>query len=321
MDENNIFMLKEGDTGSNVIILQQKLKMLGYFNGSITGSFDAYTKEAITSFQEENDLNPTGIVDEETWNLLFRLTEKASFKTGPSRPTLRRGDSGEYVTQLQNRLISLMYLSGNADGNFGPATENAVKAFQINNRITADGIVGRNTWSALETLYSPLSICDGNGNGGEEIPPQNTITYTVVSGDSLYTIAKRFNTTVDELKRLNNLTSNMIYVGQQLLIPSPNTSNIIYTVVRGDSLFSIANKYNTTIDEIKRLNNLSGDTIYVNQKLLIPTVTNMTTYTVQRGDSLYTIARKFDTTINDLKRVNNLTSDVLDIGQVLKIPN
>ena len=150
-------------------------------------------------------------------------------------------------------------------------------------------------------------------------------TYKVKKGDSLYSIATKYNTTVDELKRINNLTSNTLSIGQVLKLPSDKASDeeqeentISYTVQKGDSLYSIARKYDTTIDRIKELNNLTTNLLSIGQVLLIPTDTNLeTTYTVQKGDSLYSIAKKYDTTVDRLKQLNNLSSNLLSIGQIL----
>ncbi len=150
-------------------------------------------------------------------------------------------------------------------------------------------------------------------------------TYIVKKGDSLYSIANKYNTTVDELKRINNLTSNILSIGQVLKLPSDKVSDvekeentINYTVQKGDSLYSIARKYSTTIDKIKDLNNLTTNLLSIGQVLLIPTNTNLeTTYTVQKGDSLYSIAKKYDTTVDRLKQLNNLKSNLLSIGQIL----
>lgn len=150
-------------------------------------------------------------------------------------------------------------------------------------------------------------------------------TYIVKKGDSLYSIANKYNTTVDELKRINNLTSNTLSIGQVLKLPSDKASNvekeentISYTVQKGDSLYSIARKYSTTIDKIKDLNNLTTNLLSIGQVLLIPTDTDLeTTYTVQKGDSLYSIAKKYDTTVDRLKQLNNLKSNLLSVGQIL----
>lgn len=159
----------------------------------------------------------------------------------------------------------------------------------------------------------------------KEIYEEKENIYIVKKGDSLYSIANKYNTTVEELKRINNLTSNILSIGQVLKLPSDKANNvekeentISYTVQKGDSLYSIARKYDTTIDRIKDLNNLTTNLLSIGQVLLIPTDTNLeTTYTVKKGDSLYSIAKKYNTTVDRLKQLNNLTSNLLSIGQIL----
>jgi LysM repeat protein len=73
---------------------------------------------------------------------------------------------------------------------------------------------------------------------------------------------------VDKLKQLNNLTSTILTVGKKLLIPSTNQTTS-YIVEKGDTLYSIANKFNITIDELKQLNNLINNTLTIGQELLI----------------------------------------------------
>ena len=159
----------------------------------------------------------------------------------------------------------------------------------------------------------------------KEIYEEEENIYIVKKGDSLYSIANKYNTTVEELKRINNLTSNILSIGQVLKLPSDKANNvekeentISYTVQKGDSLYSIARKYDTTIDRIKDLNNLTTNLLSIGQVLLIPTDTNLeTTYTVKKGDSLYSIAKKYNTTVDRLKQLNNLSSNLLSIGQIL----
>ena len=112
--------------------------------------------------------------------------------------------------------------------------------------------------------------------GEDYTPPDsgNTINYTVKKGDSLYNIAKSYNTSVDAIKRLNNLTNNSLSIGQVLKIPvgssnGSTTSDITYTVKSGESLYSIAKKFNTTVDSIKKKNNLKSNLLSVGQKLII----------------------------------------------------
>lgn len=176
--------------------------------------------------------------------------------------------------------------------------------------------------------------------------PSECVTYTVKKGDSLYSIAKQYNSTVDAIKRYNNLTSNNLSIGQKLKLPcymkdNDNTTMpnfVMYTVKAGDSLYSIAQQYNTTVDKIKSDNKLTSNTLSIGQVLMIADKTTDATveecfgedevleedyviYVVKPGDNLYSIARKYDTTVSELKRLNNLTSNNLSVGQELKIPN
>ncbi|MEI2400812.1 LysM peptidoglycan-binding domain-containing protein, partial [Paenibacillus phytohabitans] len=156
--------------------------------------------------------------------------------------------------------------------------------------------------------------------------------YTVKAGDTLYSIAKQYNVSVDSIKQINGLTSNMLFIGQQLRMPF-----FTYTVASGDTLYNIAKRYNTTVDQIRTTNQLKSDMLVIGQKLRIPQlqatsvpqpneapvtspVLETTTYTVVAGDTLYGISVKLGTTVDEIKTLNNLTSNVLSIGQVLKVP-
>ena len=105
-------------------------------------------------------------------------------------------------------------------------------------------------------------------------------TYTVKSGDSLYSIAKKYGITVDELKKANGLTSNNLSLNQKLVIPETK-GEIGYVVKAGDSLYSIAQKYNITVDELKKANGLTTNTLTIGQELTIPETSKTTTYTVK----------------------------------------
>lgn len=174
----------------------------------------------------------------------------------------------------------------------------------------------------------------------EEKPVEDYLIYTVKSGDSLWKIANKYNTTVDTLMSINNLKGTTLTINQQLLIPKTENieidvkeepKGIEYTVKAGDSLSKIASSYGITVDRIKSANKLTGNTIYVGQKLLIPIADTKVeekeptsiagiNYVVVKGDNLYTIANKYGVSVNDIKSLNNLSSNTLQIGQVLKIP-
>ena len=178
------------------------------------------------------------------------------------------------------------------------------------------------------TIGMKLKIPVSSSTTNNEETPSSTKTYTyqVKKGDTLYQIAKNNNTTVDAIKKLNNLSSNTLTIGSIIKLPSSNTSSNtseedIYIVKSGDTLYQIAKNNNTTVDAIKKLNNLSSNTLTIGQTLLIPLPKEeYIIYTVIKGDSLYQIARKNNTTVDEIKKLNNLTTNTLTIGQELKIP-
>ncbi len=151
-------------------------------------------------------------------------------------------------------------------------------------------------------------------------------TYIVQTGDTLFGIAKQFGLSIDEIKRLNNLTSNTLIPGQRLKLPMAST-NTIYIVKPGDNLYTIAKNYNTTVEALLALNRLTSNALFIGQQLQIPSPneqisqTQFKTYIVQAGDSLYKIARSFDMTVEELLEINNLNNSLLTIGQILKVNN
>lgn len=161
---------------------------------------------------------------------------------------------------------------------------------------------------------------------GRDYATTSDNTYVVKSGDSLWSISKKYNIPVDELKRINNLTSNLLSIGQVLKIPGDNddVEENKYTVKSGDTLYSIAREYNISVQGIKDANNLINNNLTIGQKLIIPTPTiesNDIVYTVKKGDNLYSIAKTYGLTQQELMNYNNLTSNLLSIGQTLKIPS
>ncbi|GAA0352421.1 hypothetical protein GCM10008932_01730 [Alkalibacterium iburiense] len=211
-------------------------------------------------------------------------------------------------------------------------------------------------------------------------PVGETTTYTVVRGDTLSKIAREFKTTVQALKIANNLKSDLIFVNQRLTVPKletqpkPETPKPVepapeqskpetpkpetqkpdvpvdeektnpiaqtYTVVRGDTLSHIARRFNTTVGELRKLNNLTGDLIFVNQRLTVPGTVEVetpapqpedkpdtsvhngkqTTHTVKSGETLSHLAVQYKTTVNRIKELNTLTSDLIRVGQQLRVP-
>ena len=157
---------------------------------------------------------------------------------------------------------------------------------------------------------------------GEEIMPDDTTnTYTVKAGDTLWSIARRFNTTVEDLMKYNNLSSDIITVGTVLTIPmtnnsSTNTSSTMYVVKAGDTLWNIARRYNTTVENLMIMNNLNNDLITIGQRLMVPT---KNVYIVKAGDTLWNIARRNNTTVENLMMKNRLNTDIIKVGQIINL--
>lgn len=156
---------------------------------------------------------------------------------------------------------------------------------------------------------------------------ESSFLYVVKKGDTLYSIASKYNVSVLEIVNINNLNSNNLSIGQQLRIPinsSEGFNYLTYTVKAGDTLYSVAKKYDTTVDEIKKLNNLNSNLLNIGQVLKIAVAVNLPssdydTYIVKSGDTLYSIAKKFGMTVAEIKKINNLVNDNLSIGQVLRV--
>ena len=200
----------------------------------------------------------------------------------------------------------------------------------IDNKNDAD-MIKKNYKRYAERVVKEIA----NYKGYNYKEPRVQEEYIVQKGDTLWNISKKLDTSVDEIKRLNNLNSNLLYIGQVLKVPSFMTaedSNIIYVVKSGDNLYNIAKLYNTTVNDIKSFNNLSSDKLSLGQIIKIPESTSIVTpsedevineesvYVVKKGDTLYSIAKMFNTTVDNLKELNSIVTDILTIGTKLIIP-
>ncbi|MBQ3436076.1 MAG: LysM peptidoglycan-binding domain-containing protein [Bacilli bacterium] len=209
--------------------------------------------------------------------------------------------------------------------------------YGISNQFGISAIDLYNYNNLTTTNILPGQVLKIPSNSGTN--PGGLFTYTVVKGDSLYNIARRYETTVDEIMKLNHLTSINLSIGQKLQIPETGEEVTVppsyesYTVKKGDTLYSIAKKYNLSVDILLKDNNLNSPNLSVGQVLKIRTgtttilecfgedtkVDDSIIYTVKKGDSLWSIAKKYNTSVNTIKSKNNLTSNNLSIGQKLKI--
>ncbi len=293
--------LRVGSTGLDVQTIQTYLNRIRRNYPAIpaitdaVGTFGDSTRAAVTKFQSIFGLAADGIVGKSTWYKLSslytavtRLAELNSEGTNlgigtvPPAAVLRQGSRGQDVVTLQYLLdVISEYYPGipavTQDGIFGAGTKQAVVAFQSRMGLAADGIVGPATWNALYRTYQGIgqnvptpdpnpNPDPGPGTGG------SSFAYTVKSGDTLWLLANRFGTTVDDIKRLNGLKSDNLQIGQVLQIPTQQSSPYFdYTVKSGDTLWLLANRFGTTVDEIKQLNGLKNDNLQIGQVLRIPT--------------------------------------------------
>lgn len=181
-------------------------------------------------------------------------------------------------------------------------------------------------------------------------PNLKYIPYLVKNGDTLYSIAKKYNTNVEKLKKINNLSNNNITPGQILKIPalessvfdpSKNSVNekqqISYHIVKkGDTLYKISKKYGIPLQKLKELNNLKTAKLKPGQKIKIyqsynteiftkeisqkSEKENFKIYIVKEGDTLYSISLENNVPLEVLKNLNGIKDNVIFVGQQLKIP-
>lgn len=194
-----------------------------------------------------------------------------------------------------------------------------------------------NPRDAIKLKNNLLSYAEGvvkaiaNYTNYPYIPPSSEAksSYIVKRGDTLYSISRMFNIPIEDIKRINNLSSNVLSIGQELYLTENEIDNI-YIVKKGDTLYSIAQNNNVTIEQLKKENNLQENTLSIGQVLKIPNNSeiieelipnNNQIYTVQKGDSLWSIAKKYNITVPELIEMNNLTDLTLQIFQKLLVPN
>ena len=284
--------LKVGSSGLNVQTIQTYLNRIRRNYPAIpaitdeAGVFGNNTKAAVTKFQSIFSLAADGIVGKATWYKISsiyagitRLAELDSEGTSlgigtvPPNSVLRQSDTGPDVVTLQFLLnVIAEYYPGipapSQNGSFDNSTRQSVIAFQQTIGLSPDGVVGTLTWNALYEAYQGI---EQNVPSPSPSPGTDTVEYVVRSGDTLWLIARRYDTTVDAIKQLNGLTGDLLHIGQVLRIPSSQTNSYFeYTVRSGDTLWLLSRKYGTTVDAIKALNGLSGDMLHIGQVLKIP---------------------------------------------------
>ena len=191
-------LLKYGVRSDAVRTLQQNLKTLGYYDGSVTGNFGRLTKEAVYNFQKANGLSADGVAGAKTLSSISGKLSGNSSSNGSSSSgssssgssssnngsdsstllntsvMLQQGSSSSEVLKLQNMLASLGFYTGNKTGNFGALTADAVMAYQKSKGLTADGIAGKKTLAAINADYSGKGSTSAGTTNGTTAPSTQT---------------------------------------------------------------------------------------------------------------------------------------------------
>jgi len=162
--------LRKEDTGDLVRALQRDLAALGYYTGEVTGHYGDKTRTAVQKFQRSRNLRDDGVAGPDTQNAIIAalgnsgsLAASGGGSGSSAAGTLKHGDEGDAVRDMQQRLTTLGYYYGEITGSFGDLTERAVRKFQDDNDLSVDGKAGKKT---LDLLYSKTGgSYSGTANG------------------------------------------------------------------------------------------------------------------------------------------------------------
>lgn len=231
-------------------------------------------------------------------------------------------DYAEAVVKAVSEYKKIAYVPPTGVNVYVVSSEDNLYSIAREHNTTVDELIEINKLTS--TLLSIGQILVIPSDIPEPEVPTDEVIYIVKAGDNLYSIARDYNVTVDEIKSANFLSSNLLNIGQKLIIPTKPieypSDIIVHTIVSGDNLYSLANRYNTSVEEIRAVNNLSTNLLSIGQELLIPVESTNLNYVVKAGDNLYSIAREYKTTVEEIKAANNLSTNLLSIGQELVIP-
>src|SRR5690554_144918 len=162
--------------------------------------------------------------------------------------------------------------------------------------------------------------------------PNGTFSYTIVAGDTLYSLARRYNTTVQRIVAFNpNINPNNLQIGQVICIPGqrPPCTGIYYTIRAGDTFFALARRYNIRVEDLIAANpGVNPNALMIGQVICIPGVIPPGTclegtfaYTIRAGDTLFALANRYNTTVNAILTANpGLDPNFLRVGQIICIP-
>ncbi|MDR0405046.1 MAG: LysM peptidoglycan-binding domain-containing protein [Oscillospiraceae bacterium] len=216
-------------------------------------------------------------------------------------PLIKQGSTDPSVVSLQQYLEILGLFLGPKNGIFSSEITYIIKRFQAENNLVPDGIVGSKTWNALIAAADTVATTTSPAISSNSQPTYTT--HIVKSGDSLWTLAEKYGTTVDAIKAASRITSSYLTIGQNLVIP----------------LLVAAESPPDTWTQIPSSGEAAPVTPATPSTVVIPT-THSNEYIVKSGDNLWALAQRYGTTIDAIKAASGITSNYLSIGQRLIIP-
>lgn len=282
--------LRTGSTGLDVQTIQTYLNRIRQNYPAIpvitdqSGVFGDSTRAAVIKFQNIFGLTPDGIVGKSTWYKISNLYTAVA----------RLGELDSEGTSL----------------GIGTVPPNTILRQGSKN---PDVVTLQYLLSVISEYYPSIPNPDQDGTFG------NNTRQSVIAFQQLMQLNP------DGI--VGPLTWQALYktyqgIEQNVPLPGTGSNTINYVVKAGDSLWLIAQRYNTTVDAIKSLNGLTNNMLNIGQVLKVPAsnAAPYISYTVQSGDTLWLLARRYNTTVDAIKNLNGLTSNMLNIGQILKIP-
>lgn len=203
---------------------------------------------------------------------------------------------------------------------------------------TVEAIMAINPGINPNNLQIGQKICIPESTPGSTRCPQGSFSYTIKSGDTLYFLAIRYNTTVEAIMAINpGINPNNLQIGQVICIPDSSPAptrcprgSFAYTIKSGDTLYLLAIRYNTTVEAIMAINpGIDPNNLQVGEVICIPETTPPPTrcprgsfpYTIKAGDTLYMLAIEYDTTVQAIINLNpGINPNNLQVGEVICIP-
>jgi membrane-bound lytic murein transglycosylase D len=310
-----------------------------------------YTVEAI-AFKDRKVVKPDSITVKESIALatnttkVFKEEKVVSYKDVTKYHKVRKGDNLGEISDKYGVSVAEVKKWNHIKGN-NIASGASLKIIKNEKVVT----IVRKEVKGKQPLEAKTETSLASNDNDTNATQNPNDYYQVQRGDNLFSIAKKFNVSLEDLKKWNNLEDMNVQLGSKLALanndektkveePKTETKIVEYKVKKGDNIAGIAKKYNTAIDELKEWNNLNDNNIKVGASIIVSKKEvainepkpskkesiaanerdEVKLYYVKKGDSLFSIAKKYPgVTISDIKKWNGIKNESLKPGMKLKI--